>query len=1080
MTKRGVHSRRRRPFWAIACLSLAWTSAGAGTLAAEGVAGYAGYYPYRMLARDLDGDGRRDLVVLDRSGFKQGVRGHPVQFGVLLNDGSGRFPSAQSHALQTYAKATSVTSGDYDGDGVLDVAVSSAYLSDITGTYDASVEVFFGDGAGGFRAVTTRHVSPTQPTYDVQSVVSGDWDGDGIDDLAAFASAGGNGLLTVLMSNGDGTFAFSETTLAAQHGRLAVLDWDRDGDRDLFLARGNSDRATVFLNDGSGGFTSTPFVLTALQAGRTLSWVGDVSVVDLDADGAVDVVFDTYDYSLAANLLSARTGILWGAAGGGVSAQTEIAGGGEQQAFMDVDGDGRLDIVASRYPVQYPVVSGGGTGFDGVSYFLNLGNRTFAAGHRLPSGGNGSALAAADFDGDGRVGELALANYSESGGLTVIASVGTGGLGYLRTLSLVGMVHQSYADMDNDGVLDSIAIAGTGVRIDGGDGVGGFDDPAAYHGAWGAGVVEVVALDIDQDGYKDLFGRADRGPVLAALNPLGAATGASWDANPVSLSGIGGATGLAVGDITGDGAEDVVVATNGGVYAYDAVASGGLSSPRSLGASATDSRGIRLADIDGDGDLDLLTRVYDGANYQYVLTWSANDGTGRFAGGVELLRSQAYGYLGDVQVADVDEDGRLDVLVAARTAQLVDELHVLVGGATGFVDRLAAAFADGYGFEQMAVGDLDGDGHVDVAIGQRGTRDQANRPNGVMVRYGDGAGGFPRREYYAVEYPVVPSPSLVTVGRLLGLVDLDGDGSVELSLSNGHGTTVLARPGTLGADRTPPVVTPPADVRVAAVDANGTPASDPLIAAFLGGASATDDRGVVGGIVDDAPAVFPLGATLVTFSATDAAGNRGTAMGVVRVVDVTPPVVTPPADLIVEATGPRTPVDPGSARVSDNVDSGLSALPDRSGPFGLGVHTIVWTATDGAGNTASADQTVTVLDRTPPIVTLLGDDPVILAVGDGFSDPGARATDRVDGDVAVSVGGRVDTAVAGEYTLVYSARDGSGNIGQASRRVRIVAATAGGDEASGAARGADHGLGAMFPGALFLPFIVAARALRRR
>ena len=67
-----------------------------------------------------------------------------------------------------------------------------------------------------------------------------------------------------------------------------------------------------------------------------------------------------------------------------------------------------------------------------------------------------------------------------------------------------------------------------------------------------------------------------------------------------------------------------------------------------------------------------------------------------------------------------------------------------------------------------------------------------------------------------------------------------------------------------------------------------------------------------------------------------------------------------------------------------------------------------------------------------------------LNVGDTFTDPGATATDDVDGDLTskITVSGSVDTTTAGVYTLTYSATDAAGNTGSASRMVTVVAPAA--------------------------------------
>ncbi len=94
------------------------------------------------------------------------------------------------------------------------------------------------------------------------------------------------------------------------------------------------------------------------------------------------------------------------------------------------------------------------------------------------------------------------------------------------------------------------------------------------------------------------------------------------------------------------------------------------------------------------------------------------------------------------------------------------------------------------------------------------------------------------------------------------------------------------------ADTTPPVITCPGDVEVELAGPDGTPATNPVLAAFLAGASATDDTDPAPVISNDAPAIFPRGETPVTFRATDATGNHAECTATVTVLDMTPPHIT--------------------------------------------------------------------------------------------------------------------------------------------------------------------------------------------
>jgi hypothetical protein len=93
-------------------------------------------------------------------------------------------------------------------------------------------------------------------------------------------------------------------------------------------------------------------------------------------------------------------------------------------------------------------------------------------------------------------------------------------------------------------------------------------------------------------------------------------------------------------------------------------------------------------------------------------------------------------------------------------------------------------------------------------------------------------------------------------------------------------------------DKTPPSITCPATITVPCSQSGGTPASDPTIAAFLAGASATDICDPSPTLSNNAPAFFPLGTTVVTFTAKDADANVGQCSATVTVKDTTPPVIS--------------------------------------------------------------------------------------------------------------------------------------------------------------------------------------------
>jgi hypothetical protein len=109
----------------------------------------------------------------------------------------------------------------------------------------------------------------------------------------------------------------------------------------------------------------------------------------------------------------------------------------------------------------------------------------------------------------------------------------------------------------------------------------------------------------------------------------------------------------------------------------------------------------------------------------------------------------------------------------------------------------------------------------------------------------------------------------------------------------------------------------------------------------------------------------------------------------------------------------------------------------------VGTTTVTYSATDAHGNTDTATQTVTVIDTTPPIITLNGGNPITVECHTSFTDPGATAHDNCSANAPATASGTVNVNVVGSYTLTYNATDGAGNNATAvTRTVNVVDTTA--------------------------------------
>ncbi|MGQ0630135.1 MAG: FG-GAP-like repeat-containing protein [Sporichthyaceae bacterium] len=219
--------------------------------------------PQSVTAGDFDGDGVLDLATANTAGNS---------VSLVLGDGDGTFTPAVPRDTAVGDDPVSVVAGDFDGDGVLDLA---------TANIGGSVSMVLGDGDGTFTAAVPRD---TAVGIVPQSVTAGDFDGDGVLDLATANAADS---VSVVLGDGDGTFTAAvprDTAVGDDSRSVAAGDFDGDGDLDLAAASLGNDIVSVLVGDGSGVFTAAN--------PRDFS-VGDnpVSVIaaDVDTDGDLDL-----------------------------------------------------------------------------------------------------------------------------------------------------------------------------------------------------------------------------------------------------------------------------------------------------------------------------------------------------------------------------------------------------------------------------------------------------------------------------------------------------------------------------------------------------------------------------------------------------------------------------------------------------------------------------------------------------------------------------------------------------------------------------------------------------------------------
>ena len=216
---------------------------------------------------------------------------------------------------------------------------------------------------------------------------------------------------------------------------------------------------------------------------------------------------------------------------------------------------------------------------------------------------------------------------------------------------------------------------------------------------------------------------------------------------------------VALGDITGNGVQDMVAINKAdnsvSIWLGDGDGSFTIQGTQSLGSNKAPVA-VKLADLNGDGDLDIVT-VNSGDNTVSVLV---GNGRGQFG----FPRPFNVGNIpADVTIADIDGNGLLDLIVANSAG---DNLSILSGNGDGTF-KPQTQVSVGSVPVSVTAGDLNGDGNIDLIAANSGN-------NSVSVLIGNGDGTFRAPVNYSVG----------SVPISVGLADLNGNGSLDIVSAN--------------------------------------------------------------------------------------------------------------------------------------------------------------------------------------------------------------------------------------------------------------------------------------------------------
>jgi gliding motility-associated-like protein len=260
-----------------------------------------------------------------------------------------------------------------------------------------------------------------------------------------------------------------------------------------------------------------------------------------------------------------------------------------------------------------------------------------------------------------------------------------------------------------------------------------------------------------------------------------------------------------------------------------------------------------------------------------------------------------------------------------------------------------------------------------------------------------------------------------------------GTTTVTWTVTDGSGNVKTATQTVTVIDNTNPTITPPTNV---IVNANSACAAFNVAL----GTPVTADNCSIAQLTNNAPTVFPLGTTTVTWTVKDGSGNTTTATQTVTVNDVVLPTIVPPANLAVTTnTGcTATGVVLGNPITADNC-SVATVTNNAPVAFPLGNTTVTWTVTDGSGNVKTATQLVTVTDVTLPTITAPAN--ITLNANASCVATGVALGTPVTADnctVASVTNNAPATFALGTTTITWTVTDGSGNVKTATQTVTVV------------------------------------------
>jgi hypothetical protein len=721
-----------------------------------------------VTAADFNNDGKTDLAITNNLGNN---------ISVFVNSGNPSAPftlaagTSPNYSLTGVTSPYAVTTADFNGDGLPDLAVASS---------SGNAAVFINSGG---TLPSTASYSLTTGASSSLSLTSADFNGDGRPDLAITPGSSNTSLTVSIFINSGGTLpATASSTLTGLSTPIGLTsaDFNGDGKLDLAVANSGGTALSLFMNTGNTLPTTASNTLTGLNG----PW--DVSAADLNNDGKTDLVTsnsntNTISVFRNASAPGSNTKLSVKADADGVGEVIQIASNTSGDALQVANASGTIDRIDSSGAVHIGSTS--------------VNSSIFTSKTDSTSGTGPQGIVHADFNGDG-LPDTAVAINNSLGNL-ISVYINVGGVipstpTYTLTKSGFTAAHDlAVGDFNGDGKPDlaignntGTSLPNTAIFINSGNPSAPFSLAAGTSPNYslsgtgnGSTPTGAVTGDFNNDGLTDLAVSFSGGSTTAIyINSAGTLPNNATQA----LTGMVQPYGLATGDFNGDGKLDLAVGSgNGGNFAYIFIGNGTSSPFSTLGAGSAPNytltglispQEIVVADFNGDGKPDLAA-----ANSLLAsVSIFTNSGTA-------LPTTPSYTLTGlnapwGMSTADFNGDGKPDLAVANSGTTTTS---IFLNTGTALPTTANTTLTSSTRPEGVTSADFNGDGKLDLAVTNNGA-------NTVSV--------FSNTAY--ASRLIISTSSSNSVGAVVQGVSGQTSNLMEIQNSSG---TVLAAFGSNGA-----------------------------------------------------------------------------------------------------------------------------------------------------------------------------------------------------------------------------------------------------------------------------------------